>query len=192
MWLVKNYPTFYDIKKFYFIFCIYKIYLVSAEGYKNAGVHILIVKKTGKIWASMKNGQDSWGFKNMSDLTLKEIYGIYETKNLMKEQIKKYKMTKKEIFEKYNNLSEDHLNTKSNKNVENDIMTTIIKRCRGEKKCERKIDGLRKKLMIPESESSECPEFEVKSKIGNKFVNEKILEEYSVRNYKTDPYFYEH
>ena len=47
----------------------------------------------------MKNVQDSWGFKNMSDLTLKEIYCIYETKNLTKEQIKEYKMTKKEIFE---------------------------------------------------------------------------------------------
>ena len=42
--------------------------------------------------------------------------------------------------------------------------------------------------MIPESEISECPEFEVKSKIGNIFVNEKILEEYSVEIYKIDPY----
>ena len=44
-------------------------------------------------------------------------------------------MTEREIFEKYN-LSEDELNTKSNKNtyVENDVMTTVIKRCRGEKK----------------------------------------------------------
>ena len=46
--------------------------------------------------------------------------------------------------------------------------------------------------MIPESEILECPEFKVKSKIGNIFVNEKILEEFSVNIYKTDPYFYEH
>ena len=46
--------------------------------------------------------------------------------------------------------------------------------------------------MIPESEISECPEFEVKSKIGNIFVNEKILEVYPVKIYKIDPYFYEH
>ena len=46
--------------------------------------------------------------------------------------------------------------------------------------------------MIPESEISECPEHKVKSKIGNIFVNEKILEEYSIKIYKTDPYFYEH
>ena len=46
------------------------------------------------------------------------------------------------------------------------------------KRDERKIDGFRKKLMIPESDIPECPEHEVKSKIGNIFVNKKILEEY--------------
>ena len=48
----------------------------------------------------MKDAQDSLGAKNISDLVLKQIYGIYETKNLSKEEIKKYKMTKREIFEK--------------------------------------------------------------------------------------------
>ena len=43
--------------------------------------------------------------------------------------------------------------------------------------------------MIPESEISECPEYEVKSKIGNLSVNEKTLEEYSVKIYEIDPYF---
>ena len=37
-----------------------------------------------------------------------------------------------------------------------------------------------------------CPEHEVKSKIGTIFVNEEILEEYSVRIYEIDPYFSEH
>ena len=58
------------------------------------------------------------------------------------------------------------------------------------KRGERKIDGFRKKLMIPESEISECPEFEAKLKIGNIFVNKKILEQYSAKIYKIDPYFY--
>ena len=42
-------------------------------------------------------------------------------------------MTEKEIFEKYANLSKDEVNTKGNKNVyvKNDVMTTVIKRCRG-------------------------------------------------------------
>ena len=49
-------------------------------------------------------------------------------------------MTEREIFEKFDNLGEDELNTKSNKNVHvrNDVMMTIIKRCRGEKKNELK------------------------------------------------------
>ena len=72
-------------------------------------------------------------------------------------------------------------------------MTTIIKRCKEEKKRGiRVIDGFRNKLMIPDSEIPKCPEFEVKSKIGKLFTNEKILEEYSVKIYGIDPYFYEH
>ena len=49
-------------------------------------------------------------------------------------------MTEREIFEKFDNLSEHQLNTKSNKKVyvKNDVMTTVIKRCRGEKKKETK------------------------------------------------------
>ena len=57
------------------------------------------------------------------------------------------------------------------------------------KKKGEKIDGFIKKLMIPESEIEECPKFEVKSKIGNKLVNKKILEGCSVRIYKIDPFF---
>ena len=64
------------------------MYLISAEEYKNVGVHILLIKNTGKIWTSMKNVQDGRGVRNIIDLILKEIYGIYETKNLIKEQIK--------------------------------------------------------------------------------------------------------
>ena len=88
-------------------------------------------------------------------------------------------MTERKIYEKFGNLSEDELNTKSNKNVyvKNNAMTTIIKRCRGEKKRGiRAIDGFRKKLIMPDSEIPECPDFEVKSKIGKLFMNEKFLE----------------
>ena len=57
-------------------------------------------------------------------------------KNLTKEEIKNYKMTERGIYEKFDNLSKDELNTKSNKNVyvKNNVMTNIIKHCRGEKK----------------------------------------------------------
>ena len=62
----------------------------------------------------------------ISYLVLTEIHGIPKTKNPTKEQIKNYKMTNREIFEEFGNLSEEELNTKSNKNA-------IIKRCRGKK-----------------------------------------------------------
>ena len=122
------------------LFGMYKIYLISAEGYKNADVHFLRVRKTDNIWASIKNAKDGRGVKSMSDLILKELYDICETENLTEEQIKKYKMTEREVFEKYDNLTKDKLTTKSNKNVyvRNDNMTTVIKSCRGEKKKRRK------------------------------------------------------
>ena len=61
------------------------MHLISAEGYKNASVHFLKVKKTDEIWASMKDSGSGLGVKNISDLVLKEIYGICGTKNPTKE-----------------------------------------------------------------------------------------------------------
>ena len=81
------------------------MYLISAEGYQNAGVHFLKVRKTDEIWSSMKEVHKGLGVKNMSDLIFKKIQAIYETKTLAIKQIKKYKMTEREIFEKYDSLS---------------------------------------------------------------------------------------
>ena len=112
------------------------MYIISAEGYKNADVHLLKVRKTGEIWPSMSGVESGMDVKNISDLVLKEIHGICETKNPTKGHINEYKMTEREIHKKFGNLSEDELKTKSNKNIyiRNDVMTTIIKRCGGEKK----------------------------------------------------------
>ena len=63
------------------------MYLLSAEGYKNADVHILIIKKTGEIWPRMKGVGNGMVVKNVSDLVLKEIYGICETKTLQKSKL---------------------------------------------------------------------------------------------------------
>ena len=143
----------------------------------------------------MKDVGSGMGVKNVSDLVLKEIYGICGTKNPSKEQINKYKMPKREIYKNLTNLSKQELNTKNNKSpyARNDVMTTINKRCRGEKtRGIRAIDGFRNKLMIPDSEISKCPEFEVKSKIGKIFKKHNPLEEYSVKIYEIDSYFYKH
>ena len=67
-------------KKIFFYLCMYKMYLISAEGYINAGVYSLRVQKTGEIWPSMKDVGSGMGVKNISDLVLKEIHGVLETK----------------------------------------------------------------------------------------------------------------
>ena len=65
----------------------------------------------------MKDVEDGVGVKNISDLVLKEIYGIYENRKLTKEEIKCFKMTEREIYKKLINLNENELNIKSNKSV---------------------------------------------------------------------------
>ena len=95
----------------------------------------------------MKDVQNGLGVTNLSDLTLKELYGIYEIKNVTKEQVKEYKMTDREYYERFDNLSKIELNKKNKETyVRNDVMTTLVKRCRGEKRGIRAIDEFRKKL----------------------------------------------
>ena len=79
--------------------------LISAEGYKNANVNFLKIRKTGELWVRIKDVGDGLGVKTISDLVLKEIYGIYEKRKLTKEETKNYKITERDIFEKFDNLS---------------------------------------------------------------------------------------
>ena len=78
--------------------------LISAQGYTNANVHHLKIRKTGEIWVSIKDIGNGLGVADICDLVLKEIYGIYEERKLTKEEIKNYKTTEREIFEKFDNL----------------------------------------------------------------------------------------
>ena len=71
------------------------MYLISAEGYKNAEVDAKIVRKTGKIWVSMKDVRSGMGVKNISDLVLKELRGVLKTQNPTKEQTSEYKITER-------------------------------------------------------------------------------------------------
>ena len=102
---------------------------------------------------------------------------------------------KKQIYKKFTNLSQGKLNTTNNKKncVKNNVMTTVIKRCREEKtRGIRAIDGFRNELMIRNSEIPKCLEFEAKSKIGKIFKKHNPFEEYSVKIYEIDSYFYRH
>ena len=75
----------------------------------------MTIKTTSEIWVSMKDVGSGIGVKNISDLALKEIYGIFKTKNLLKEQVNEYKMTKRQIYKNFTNLSEKKSNTINNK-----------------------------------------------------------------------------
>ena len=89
------------------------MYLISTEGYKNANIDFLKIKTASEIWVSMKDVGSGMGVINISDLVLKEIYSISETKSPSKEQVNKYKMTKREIYKRFTNLSKQKLNTKN-------------------------------------------------------------------------------
>ena len=51
------------------------------------------------------------------------MYGICETKNPTKKQVNEYKMTKRQIYKKFTNLSEKELNTKNNKKLMSEMMS---------------------------------------------------------------------
>ena len=102
--------------------------LISTQGYTNANVHHLKIRTTDEIWVIMKDIGDGLGVTNIYDLVWKEIYGIYEKRKLTKEETKNYKTTEREIFEKFDNLGNDKLNTKSGKfvYVKNNVMTLLL------------------------------------------------------------------
>ena len=73
------------------------MHVISTEGYKNAGIDLLIIKKTGEIWTKMKDTQNGLGVQNNSDLVLKEIYGIKQ-KALQKSKLKDIKWLKEKFL----------------------------------------------------------------------------------------------
>ena len=57
-------------------------------------------------------------------------------KNSTEKQVKEYKMTEREYYRKFDNLSKKEFQKKKKKEayVRSDVMTTVIKHSRGEKK----------------------------------------------------------
>ena len=77
------------------------------------------------------------GLKNMQDLVKKEICGVFETKNPIKEQKRKYMKTESEITKK---LADDS----KYKYARSNLMEKIIKNCRGVKQCNDRVNRLEK------------------------------------------------
>ena len=124
------------------------MHLISAKAYENAEVDAKIVRKTGETWISMEDIGSGMGAKNISDLVLEEISGILATKNPSKEQISKYKIIERKLYETFDNLSEEELNTKSNKTSTSKTMSwqILLNTLEAKKKRGiRAVDGFRKK-----------------------------------------------
>ena len=144
---------------------------MSAEGYNNGKVDLLTITTTSEIWVNMKDVGSGMGVKNISDLVLKEIYGICETKNPTKERVN-VKWQKEKFIKSLLTQAKKNQTQKTIKRLMSEMMSWLlllnvagVKKRRGL----RAIDGLRKKLMIQDSEIPKSSEFEVKSKIGKMF-----------------------
>ena len=61
---------------------------ITAEFYKNVVVDV-IKYNNDYFWVKMKDVQDGLGIKNISDRLKRTMQGIFESKNLTKEQKKK-------------------------------------------------------------------------------------------------------
>ena len=103
-------------------------------------------------------------------------------------------MTEREYYRRFDNLSKKELNKKIIKKLMSEMLLwQLLLNVAGVKKKPHQRNRLfRKKIIIPDSEIPKCPEFEVKSKTGKIFKKHNPLEEYSVRIYEFDLYFYEH
>ena len=112
--------------------------VVTVDNYADAGVHTITVKNKELFWVKMTDAQSGLRLKHISDLLRREMNGIFETKNIAKEQKKKYIRTKKEINKE---LKNDYYNYKY---VKIDLMEKIIKNCRGVKKCSDGVNRMEK------------------------------------------------
>ena len=99
--------------------------IYSVEKYTNAKICTIRVSKKKLFLVRIFDVQEGIGVKNIFDLVRKEIRGVFRTKNPTKDQIRKYKRREKEL---------DHNTSATFVYVRSDLMSRIIKNCRGEKK----------------------------------------------------------
>ena len=167
---------------------------ITAEDYANARVYTISVESKNYFWVTMFDVQKGLGLKSLCDLLRKELSRIYETKNITKEQKKRYIKTRKEI----NKSLENDFNDKC---VRNGLIEKIIKNCRGVKKCNNDINKIEKKskrenfrslLGFKKNDIFQSKEYSIIEKIKTVFSSEKILLQHSVFTYKIYVYFPKH
>ena len=93
---------------------------ITAEAYKNEGVHTITVKGKDYFWVKMKDVENGLGLKCLRGMVENKICGIYKIKDRTKKQRRKYKRTASEVSKE---LKKDPQNFKY---VRNDVMEEII------------------------------------------------------------------
>ena len=138
--------------------------------------------------------QNKLSIKNISDLVRKDIQGIFEIKNPTRKQVRKYKRFQKEISRKPTDDSKI-------KYARNDLMEKIIKNCRGVKKCNDGINGMKKEerrkkvraiLDFRKHNIMLTKEQSVLKSIMDPFEGENMQTQYSILGYKIDLYFHDY
>ena len=161
---------------------------MTVQNYADAKVHTITIRNRELFWVKMIDVQNGLGIKNISDLVRKIIQGIYETKNITEEQVKKYKRSQKEI-------SKEPTDDSKFKYARSDLMEIIIKNCRGVKKCNDGINRMEKKeqredirvlLGFTVHDIMRPKEYSAKLKIKKMFPNEIIEEQCDVLGYHID------
>ena len=94
--------------------------VLTVKKYTDAEVHTITVGNRELFLVKMIDVQNELGIKDISDLVRINIQGIFETKNLTKKQIRKYKRSQKEMSKKPTDDSKI-------KYARNNLMENIIK-----------------------------------------------------------------
>ena len=68
---------------------MYKMVVITVQGYINARVHTITVGNRELYWVKVIDVQNGLGIKSISDLVRKNIQGIFETKDPTEEYKKK-------------------------------------------------------------------------------------------------------
>ena len=108
---------------------------ITVQDYVEARVHAIKVENKKLFWVKMIDVLKGLELKNICDLAIKEICGIFETKNFTEEQKKKYIRTEREITKK-------PVDDSKYKYARSDLMEKMIKNCRGVKQCNDGVNRL--------------------------------------------------
>ena len=167
-------------KTYKIIFLTYmKIIDINGNTYAENCVHtVKVIRKEDKSvsWIKMHDIQEKLGARNMSDLTIKAIKGIYKPNTPTKEQIEKYKRLGKFFFD---DLTEIY--------IHEDLALSIIMDCRTPTAIK-----FRTELKFNQHDLIMTKEQSVLTKIMRVFECEEILLQHSALSYRIDLYFPRH